>query len=141
MITFDCQQDLVPKGSRFTKAALLKIAKALDVALREETTGIVSISFVDDAEIRRLNRMYRKKDKITDVLSFGSPDGDRSGYLGDVIISFPQAVRQAEDEDLELELTDLLVHGILHVLGYDHEKAEDADEMFPLQDKIVATVL
>jgi len=141
MISFDCQQELIPKGDRFTKPALNKIAQAFDVALLKKITGIVSVSFVEDLEIRRLNRMYRKKDKVTDVLSFGSPDGDRSGYLGDVIISYQQAVRQAEDEDLELELTDLLVHGILHVLGYDHEQAEDADEMFPLQDKIVAAVL
>lgn len=141
MITFDAEQDLVPKGERFSLARLKKIAGSLDVALREPTTGIISLSFVDDAEIQRLNRMYRKKDKVTDVLSFASPDGDRSGYLGDVIISYPQAVRQAEDGDLELELTDLLVHGILHVLGYDHEKAEDADEMFPLQDEIVAKSL
>jgi probable rRNA maturation factor len=141
MITFDAEQDAVPKGHQFSSARLKKIAGELDVALGEKVTGVVSLSFVDDAEIRRLNRMYRKKDKVTDVLSFGSPDGDRSGYLGDVIISYPQAVRQAEDGDLELELTDLLVHGILHVLGYDHEEAGDADEMFPLQDKIVAGVL
>jgi probable rRNA maturation factor len=141
MITFDVEQESIPKGSRFSAARLKKIAGAFDVALREKITGIVSLSFVDDLEIRRLNRMYRKKDKVTDVLSFGSPDGDRSGYLGDVIISYEQAVRQADDGDLELELTDLLVHGILHVLGYDHERAEDANEMFPLQDKIVANVL
>lgn len=141
MMTFDVQQDLVPKKDRFTKPVLIKVAKGFDVVLGREVTGIISLSFVDDLEIRKLNRMYRQKDKVTDVLSFASPDGDRSGYLGDVIISYPQAIRQMEDEDLELELTDLLVHGMLHVLGYDHEKAEDAEVMFPLQDKIVAKVL
>jgi rRNA maturation RNase YbeY len=141
MITFDVTQDLVPKPARYAPGKLRGISKALDAALGKVVTGVISVSLVDDAEIRRLNRMYRDKDKVTDVLSFASPDGDFSWYLGDVIISYPQAVRQAEDEDLELELTDLLVHGILHVLGYDHEKAEDAAQMFPLQDTIVAASL
>ncbi len=141
MIKFDVEQSSVPKGSRLSKASLEKIARAFDDVLKREVTGIISLSFVDDAEIKRLNRMYRDKDKVTDVLSFASPDGDRSGYLGDVIISYPQAVRQAEDGDLELEIADLVVHGMLHVMGYDHELASDADVMFPLQDKIVAQAL
>jgi probable rRNA maturation factor len=58
-----------------------------------------------------------------------------------VLISYPQAERQAEDGDIELELADLLVHGILHLMGHDHERAEDADKMFPLQDAIVAEIL
>ncbi len=64
-----------------------------------------------------------------------------SGQLGDVLISYPQAVRQAEEGDVELEIADLFVHGVLHILGYDHEVAEDADVMFPLQDKLVAEIL
>ncbi len=140
MITFDVVQSLIPAKSRFSKARLKTIAHAFDEQLPKPPTGVISLSIVKDEEIRRLNRMYREKDKVTDVLSFPSAD-DLSGYLGDVVISYDQAVRQAEDGDIELELTDLLVHGILHVLGYDHELAKDAEEMFPLQDAIVAASL
>ena len=84
--------------------------------------------------------MYRTKDAITDVLSFPSGDAPIFGELGDVLICFPQAERQAQG-DVQLELMDLLVHGILHVLGYDHEIPADAEVMFLLQDIIVHEVL
>lgn len=140
MITFEIDDENVPENDRFSADRLAKIAHAIANGVPGRPTGVLTLSFVDDKEIRRLNRMYRGKDKVTDVLSFPSGDAELSGYIGDVIISYDQAVRQAEG-DVELELTDLLVHGILHVLGYDHEKPEDAALMFPLQDKIVAEVL
>ncbi len=140
MITFDVEQDLVPEKDQLALDRLLKVAHAFEKHLPKKVTGVVTVSFVNDTEIKRLNRMYREKDKVTDVLSFPSSDAEFSGYLGDVIISYDQAVRQAEG-DLELELTDLLVHGILHVLNYDHEVPEDAEIMFPLQDAIVASSL
>jgi probable rRNA maturation factor len=140
MITFETDQKLVPKEHRFTLPVLRKISKNLDEALKGAYSGIVTLTFVDESEIKRLNRMYRGKDKTTDVLSFPSGDPEVSGYLGDVIICLPVAIAQA-DGDLELELTDLLVHGVLHVLGYDHEEPADAQVMFPLQDAIVAKTL
>lgn len=139
MITFDIEQDLVPEPFRLSDARLEAIAHA--VSQREGTDrGTIGVSFVDDPEIQRLNRLYRHKDKVTDVLSFASDFVEQTGHLGDVIIDIAQAERQA-DGDVELELTDLLVHGILHVLGYDHEEPTDAERMFPLQDAIVADVL
>lgn len=87
--------------------------------------------------------MYRSKDTVTDVLSFsyiGQTTGE-SDQLGDIVISVDQAKRQSQDGDLELELADLIIHGILHVLGYDHEQAKDAKEMFPLQDRLVKNLL
>ena len=139
MITFEIEQDLVPKSSRLSGERLAAIAHA--VSMREGADcGTIGVSFVDDTEIQRLNRLYRNKDKVTDVLSFASDYVEQTGHLGDVIIDFAQAERQAEG-DIELELTDLLVHGILHVLGYDHEEPTDAERMFPLQDAIVADVL
>lgn len=139
MITFDVEQGVVPAEYQLSPDRLAAIADA--VAAREGSErGMIGVSFVDDGEIQRLNRLYRGKDAVTDVLSFASDFAEQTGNLGDVIIDFAQAVRQA-DGDVELEITDLLVHGILHVLGYDHEIAADADEMFPLQDAIVAQVL
>jgi probable rRNA maturation factor len=136
MITFDPDQEEVPLSDRFTEEKLSRIAHAAHLHLPKNIEGVVTLSFISDEEMRRLNRMYREKDKTTDVLSFPSADAELSGYLGDVLISYEQAKRQAEG-DLPLELTDLLVHGILHVLHYDHERPEDAEIMFPLQDAIV----
>ncbi len=141
MISFDLYQSAVPVAERFTRARLAKLSQAFSRHVPAQVTGKVDVSFISDEEIRRLNRMYRGKDAVTDVLSFASGDGGVSGQLGDVLISYPQAARQAEDGDIELELADLLTHGILHLLDYDHEQAADADVMFPLQDKIVAEIL
>lgn len=89
----------------------------------------LSILFMDDNEIKELNRDYRKKDRPTDVLSFPMREGDFSDLnpdlLGDVVISLDTAKRQAEErgETLDEELSFLLVHGILHLLGFDHERS------------------
>jgi probable rRNA maturation factor len=91
----------------------------------------VSISFVSNAEIKNLNKIYRNKDSVTDVLSFplgvnGKYDVNKeTGYalLGDVVISLETAMRQAElyGHSLEREIGFLTVHSMLHLLGYDHE--------------------
>jgi probable rRNA maturation factor len=88
-----------------------------------------SILLTGDDQIRNLNRVYRKKDRPTDVLSFSQTEGEhgqRAGrLLGDVIVSVPTARRQAEKahHDLLAELTMLLAHGLLHLLGWDHVTA------------------
>lgn len=92
---------------------------------------------MDDAAIRELNREHRGKDRATDVLSFPLfEDGDSSApgverMLGDVVISVPTARRQAAEYDapLQRELERLLVHGVLHVMGHDHEEAGERAEM------------
>lgn len=139
MITFDVTQELIPKKWRFSRQFLQKVTKAFEKYL-PNAVGEVHVHAVSEEEIRRLNRMHRGKDKVTDVLSFPSGDLPIFGELGDVIICYPQAERQAEG-DIVLELADLLVHGVLHLLGYDHEVPADAEEMFPLQDRIVGAVL
>lgn len=89
----------------------------------------VSLVFCDDPFIHALNRDYRGKDKPTDVLSF--PQEGEAGLLGDVIISIPTCERQAETQghSLEREVEWLFLHGLLHLLGYDDETDEEADEM------------
>lgn len=98
----------------------------------------LSIALVSDAVIRELNRDYRRKDKPTDVLAFpmnevpaGAPV---SGLLGDVILSIETARRQAEANSRPLlaELTMLLAHGLLHLLGYDHQTDAEEREMTAL---------
>jgi probable rRNA maturation factor len=95
----------------------------------------LSLMLVGDRSMRRLNRLYRRKDRTTDVLAF--PIGKHrarplSDLLGDVVISLPQAAKQAKraGHSLEHELTVLMIHGLLHLLGYDHERnAREAHRM------------
>ena len=95
----------------------------------------LSLVICDDAFIHPLNRDYRGKDRSTDVLSFSQREGDFAFVgdliLGDVIISLETTIRQAQERghSMEKELTILLVHGILHLLGYDHIEDDDAEVM------------
>ena len=94
----------------------------------------VSIKFVGDTRMRHLNRDYRGNDRTTDVLAFAFREavGPPSPMLGDVVVSIPMARRQAESfgHSLSEELTRLLIHGVLHLVGYDHERSEaDARSM------------
>jgi probable rRNA maturation factor len=95
----------------------------------------LSLVICDDAFIHPLNRDYRGKDRPTDVLSFSQREGDFAFMgdliLGDVIISLETTIRQAQEREhsMEKELTILLVHGILHLLGYDHIEDDDAEVM------------
>lgn len=103
----------------------------------------VSVALVGDETIRGLNREWRKKDKATDVLSFpmmddaavgvsgASPAGGGPTLLGDVIVSTPTATRQARERQVSLahEVTVLLAHGVLHLLGFDHDGDDEEREM------------
>jgi rRNA maturation RNase YbeY len=90
----------------------------------------LSILFVGDRAMRSLNRKYRHKDRTTDVLSFSFREGAFSDiqpdFLGDIIISVPTAARQAAaaGHGLGREINMLLIHGLLHLLGYDHETSD-----------------
>lgn len=91
-----------------------------------------------DREVRRLNRTYRGKDAPTDVLSFPGETGPEGTHLGDVVIAVPVARRQAEaaGHPAERELRVLLLHGVLHCLGHDHET--DGGEMERLEEALRA---
>lgn len=105
----------------------------------------VSVRVVDEDEGRRLNSQYRGKDKATNVLSF--PTGDdlvlpenEPRPLGDLVLCAPVVAREALDQGKELasHWAHLLVHGTLHLLGYDHQQASDAAEMEALEISILA---
>ena len=93
----------------------------------------LSILLVDDAKIQNLNRQHRNIDSATDVLSFPQAGGDEfiSHMLGDVVISVETAERQATEHQfsLEQELVLLLIHGLLHLLGYDHERSRKDEKL------------
>jgi len=99
----------------------------------------------DDQRIQKLNNEYLSIDAPTDVLAFpaGFTDPDTGhNYLGDVIISFPQAKSQAEKRghSLEAEIQLLIVHGVLHLLGYDHLESEDKEIMWSAQSQVLSQV-
>jgi probable rRNA maturation factor len=95
----------------------------------QEARAELTVSLVDDAEIQRLNRTYRGTDRPTDVLAFALREGRRApgdeAVLGDVIISLETAARQARDQRVCIahEVRTLLIHGVLHLLDYDHERS------------------
>jgi probable rRNA maturation factor len=98
----------------------------------------LTVAFVRDKTIRELNRTYRGKDSATDVLSFQAAHGGSSSatYLGDVVISADAALRQASEghHAVDREVNELVIHGVLHLCGYDHET--DGGEMNRLELKL-----
>jgi len=103
-----------------------------------------SIIFVDSKEIQKINKEYRNIDKVTDVISFAFEDNKDLVYnnirvLGDIYICIPRMIEQAESygHSIKRELSFLTVHGLLHLLGYDHMKKDDEEIMFRLQELIL----
>lgn len=100
-------------------------------------TETISLVFVNEQEIKKLNKKFRGKDKATDVLSFELSDQDKpvlnkkNRYLGEVVIC-PQVVKQNSKKDkliFEKELLKVFIHGILHLLGYEHEKSKNSEKI------------
>jgi probable rRNA maturation factor len=151
-----------------TPAFIEKIEELLRLAgeLEGVTAGEVALTFVDDEAIQELNKQYRDLDKPTDVLSFAMTefgedeiqinyeDNELSAEgleddetvseafiepLGDIIISVPRAIAQAEDygHSVERELGFLFVHGFLHLIGYDHQSEDEEKIMFAKQEDIL----
>ena len=103
----------------------------------------LSILFIGDRAMRSLNRRYRKQDKTTDVLSFSLRGGQfkhiRPEMLGDVVISVPAACRQARQAGHEIrhEIERLLVHGLVHLLGYDHERNRADAQLMAKKERLL----
>jgi probable rRNA maturation factor len=100
----------------------------------------VAILLTGDAEMQALNREWRGKDAPTNVLSF--PSGEDEGHLGDVVLAFETVEREAKQQDIPIadHAAHLVVHGMLHLLGYDHEQEDDAVRMETLETEILATL-
>lgn len=106
----------------------------------------VSLVFTDDESIRQINAEWRQKDKPTNVLSFPAyplePGGKPGPMLGDIVIARETVAREAVDLDKDFDdhLTHLMVHGFLHLFGYDHIEKDEAEEMEGLETRILATL-
>ncbi|MCI0815902.1 MAG: rRNA maturation RNase YbeY, partial [Chloroflexi bacterium] len=136
---------------------LRKVAAEALAAGDPDGAGGVSIAIADDETLRSLNERFRGLDEVTDVLSFmsesgegesanGGPDAafptapDGGDTIGEVVLSYPLAVRQADEHDVttEEELALLVVHGVLHLLGHDHEEPGDEARMQRLERQALA---
>jgi probable rRNA maturation factor len=127
-------------GKKFSTRKLKTLATKI-LQLVEEGDSELSVALIGNAEMRKLNARFRNKDYPTDVLSFPTEDHwpGTPHLVGDVIISVDKARQQAKERrrSLDEEMTTLLIHGVLHLLGYDHERsAKDARIMNRLEKKI-----
>lgn len=126
------------------QASLVRVAERVLAAVGE-TQSELSVELVGDPRMRRLNREYRNKDRPTDVLAFPMRESDNPcpTLLGDVVISVPTVLRQAKEAGRSVndELATLLVHGVLHLCGYDHERnKEEAARMHRRERTILQTI-
>jgi probable rRNA maturation factor len=124
------------------KGQLPGLRKAAMAALKaEKSNNYVTIVLTDDNEVRALNKNYRGKDKPTNVLSFtdGSPNG-RLMQLGDIVLAYETIAKEADlqGKSLSHHAQHLVVHGVLHLLGYDHESPRDAQAMEAREIRILS---
>ncbi|GAF65954.1 rRNA maturation RNase YbeY [Alkalihalobacillus trypoxylicola] len=144
--------DIVDETSSLTSEHQKLIVSLLeDAAKAEGLTGELelSLTFVTDEEIKEINHQYRDKNQVTDVISFAlneQGEGEQAimteglpNVLGDIIIAVPRLEEQAKEygHSFERELGFLVVHGFLHLLGYDHETEEEEKRMFSKQESIL----
>jgi len=129
-------------GSKITPSLIENAANTTLAYLLVPDSDSLTVVITDDHKIQKLNHQYRGIDSPTDVLSFpaGFQDPDVSAtYLGDVIISYPRALSQAEQRGhtVEDEIQLLLVHGILHLVGHDHGEPTDMAKMWAAQGAVL----
>lgn len=120
---------------KFVRDVFRKAAEVVGVRNKE-----VAVVLVGENRIRNLNKRYRGKNRVTDVLSFETK-GDNE-ELGDIVVCIPRAKKQARQagHSFKKELAILLIHGLLHLLGYDHEKQDGAKLMEGLENRILAMI-
>ena len=146
-LTIEFYDDYAPLYTKYYqafKSILKKTMLTLDMNI---DNYLVEVSIVDEDEIKNINNEFRHVDAVTDVLSFPFDDDtllyDENDepfiHLGSILICAPRAILQSKEyaHDEEREFSFLFVHGLLHLLGYDHETKEEEAEMFALQDKII----
>ncbi len=133
----------VPRAAAVARQAAKRAAAMGGVALLEGAE--VAVSLADDARVREANRDFRGKDAPTNVLSFPAAPPERIGsspFLGDVILAYETLEKEAalEGKRIEDHLAHLVVHGLLHLIGYDHMTDDEAERMERLETAILASL-
>jgi probable rRNA maturation factor len=136
MIRAQLNQAILKGGQCLPEARLKQVLASCTRVLKPKGSVYISVAFVSEAQMRKLNRQWRGKYRVTDVLSFRYDEED---LKGEIVVSYAQAKRQAMamGHSTRDEVCFLLVHGVLHLFGYDHEKPIEAKKMFTLQNKIL----
>lgn len=142
--------DIQDETNQLNEEQLSIVKELLSYAAKLENVkepSEVSVTFVDDKTIQEINREYRNKDNATDVISFALNDEQSDihfqdnilNLLGDIIISYDRTITQAKEygHSINRELGFLVVHGFLHLLGYDHLNEKDEKVMFSKQEEIL----
>jgi len=120
-----------------------KIAKIVKMVARYEkkVRGEVEVNLVTESEIKKINKNYRGINKVTDVLSFAWQEDKmvKTDFLGQIYLCYPKIKTQAKlwGVTVNEELARMLVHGLLHLVGFDHQQEKESAVMFNLQEKIV----
>lgn len=134
-LQFVSENQQIPDSSEFIKW-MKKVSQLIEIKQNN-----ITIRLVDEAESRALNQQFRGKDKPTNVLSFPSemPQEIEPDYLGDIVICAPVVEKEALDQnkDHNAHWAHMLVHGILHLKGYDHLDPQEAEEMESLEAKVL----
>ena len=131
--------------AQVTDAVLKQAARATILAAPRLPHGTYQVTIVltDDAEMRNLNRTWRGKDAATNVLSFPVDDGiGEPGLLGDVVLAYETTLEEARQQNIALQdhVSHLVVHGVLHLLGFDHAEDEAAERMENLERTALASL-
>lgn len=130
------------KKAEISKKEINKVVNFVFKKLKKNQ-GSVSINLVGDRKIRSMNKKYRGIDKSTDVLSFAIQEGksfkNKENDWGDIFLCVPQIERQAKSFKIfyKQEFVRILIHGILHLIGFDHQTKSEAKKMFAWQEKLV----
>lgn len=123
---------------------LIQVAASEVAAERRFELGkaSVAVALANDEQVTILNGQFRGKTKATNVLSFPSGVGSQAGFLGDIVLAFETVAREAIEQDVSLEhhVQHLVIHGILHLLGLDHETSGDAELMEVLEIQILSRI-
>ncbi len=146
---FVVRHDAAWREAGVTDAAVTRAARAAFAAAPPRFPGIyeVSILLTDDAEMRALNTTWRAKDAATNVLSFPAGDtpacvANEPGLLGDVALGYETTLKEAHETKIALQdhAAHLVVHGVLHLLGFDHMRDDAAEEMETLERQALASL-
>jgi probable rRNA maturation factor len=140
--SYNIEKDFFWEIFQSLKKKSLLLHKISSITINNST---VSLVIINDAEIKSINKKYRDKDKVTDVLSFEFLNKnefvlpENKSYLGEIFISYPEAIRKSKEFNISIkeELALLFIHGLLHLLGYDHVRGEDEKVMKKIEKKFL----
>ena len=122
----------------YIKNKLKKIPKVLNLKLKKQE---ISLFLTDSKKMRELNYKFRKKNKITDILSFPfSTNNIKNGYLGDIAISYEIVNQRSKKTNFKIEFDKMWVHGYLHLIGFNHKKLKEFKIMNKIENKILKQI-